>query len=112
MSLYGVQLIMNLAWSPIFFKQHDIGFALLDITALLGVLTATVVEFHRLAIWQAAAASPPDACVATLICYAPHCRVSPTAAYLMVPYLGWTAFATALTFDIYQRNPSVSLVLR
>ena len=47
MSLYGIQLVMNLAWSPIFFKQHDIGFALLDVTALLGVLTATVVEFHR-----------------------------------------------------------------
>ena len=32
LTLYGVQLVLNLAWSPIFFKKKDIGFALLDIT--------------------------------------------------------------------------------
>ena len=32
LSLYGVQLLMNLAWSPLFFRSHEIGFALLDIT--------------------------------------------------------------------------------
>jgi hypothetical protein len=32
LSLYGIQLVMNLAWSPLFFKKHEIGFALLDIT--------------------------------------------------------------------------------
>jgi TspO/MBR family len=32
LSLYGIQLLLNFAWSPIFFKQHDIGLALADIT--------------------------------------------------------------------------------
>lgn len=78
LTLYGIQLVLNLAWSPLFFKQHEIGFALADITALLGVLTATVVKFHA---------------------------VDPAAAYIMLPYLGWTTFATVLTIDIYRRNP-------
>ncbi|KAK9811304.1 hypothetical protein WJX72_001454 [[Myrmecia] bisecta] len=78
LGLYGLQLVMNLAWSPLFFKAHELGYALLDITALLGVLSATIVKFHE---------------------------VSPEAAYLLLPYLGWTSFAAALTYDIYKKNP-------
>ena len=52
----------------------------LGAAALLGVLTATVVKFHA---------------------------VDPAAAYIMLPYLGWTTFATVLTIDIYRRNPDV-----
>lgn len=35
LTLYGVQLVLNLAWSPLFFKKREIGFALLDITGRL-----------------------------------------------------------------------------
>ena len=49
--------------------------------ALLGVLSATMVSFHE---------------------------VSPTAAYLLVPYFGWTLYATGLTFAVYKMNPRVS----
>lgn len=48
--------------------------------ALLGVLTATIFEFHK---------------------------VSPDAAYLLLPYLGWSTFAAVLTLDIWRRNPQV-----
>ncbi|CAL5228085.1 g11154 [Coccomyxa viridis] len=78
LTLYAVQLALNLAWSPIFFKKHELGFALADVTALLGVLSATIVSFHS---------------------------VSPTAAYLLVPYFGWTLYATGLTFAVYKMNP-------
>ena len=37
LTLYGVQLVLNLAWSPIFFKKREIGFALLDITGEAGL---------------------------------------------------------------------------
>ena len=32
-------------------------------------------------------------------------RVRPLAAWLLVPYLGWVSFATALTWAVWQRNP-------
>ena len=32
LALYAVQLALNLAWSPIFFKKHQLGFALADVT--------------------------------------------------------------------------------
>ena len=37
--------------------------------------------------------------------------VSPTAAYLLVPYFGWTLYATGLTLSIYKKNPRVRLSL-
>jgi len=50
----------------------------------LGVLTATIVSFHE---------------------------VSPTAAYLLVPYFGWSLFAAGLTLSIYKKNPKVGINL-
>jgi len=52
LTLYGIQLVMNLAWSPLFFKKHEIGFALLDITGTPppppppppGVITLTILS--------------------------------------------------------------------
>ena len=35
LALYAAQLALNLAWSPIFFKKHQLGFALADITGAL-----------------------------------------------------------------------------
>ena len=77
MRLYAVQLILNFAWSLIFFKAHNLGLATVDILALLGVLTATTIQF-----W----------------------RVDPVAGALMLPYLAWTSYATALNISMYARN--------
>lgn len=32
LSLYVVQLALNLAWTPLFFKEHQLTYALADIT--------------------------------------------------------------------------------
>jgi tryptophan-rich sensory protein len=77
LTLYGVQLALNFAWTPLFFAKKDPGLALADIVGLLGVLGATIVEFRK---------------------------VDPTAAYLLLPYLGWSTFATALTYNIWTNN--------
>jgi len=69
LGLYAAQLALNFAWSPLFFKRHALGAAAVDITVLLGVLVTTILEFKA---------------------------VDATAAALMLPYLGWTCFATAL----------------
>lgn len=78
LGLYGLQLGLNFLWTPLFFQMHNLKAASVDITALLGVLGATVVEFNK---------------------------VDSVAAGLLVPYLGWTAFATALTWNIMLNNP-------
>jgi len=51
------------------------------LAVLLGVLAATIVEFNK---------------------------VDPFAAQLLLPYLGWTTFATALTYWIGLHNTRVS----
>lgn len=74
---WWVQLVFNLAWTPLFFAARQYGLALLDIALLLASLGTTIVRFRR---------------------------VSVTAAVLLIPYLGWVAFATALNASIWQLN--------
>jgi benzodiazapine receptor len=77
LALFGVQLLLNLGWSWLFFGQQEIGWALAEICLL----------------WLAIAA-----CMAA---FAQHDRL---AALLLVPYLLWVSFAAYLTFAIWQLN--------
>jgi benzodiazapine receptor len=67
--LYGAQLALNLAWSLAFFGLRQPRIALVVILALLVAIAATAIAFHG---------------------------ISPTAAWLLAPYLVWVAFATTL----------------
>jgi translocator protein len=76
--LFAVQLLLNLAWSPLFFGAHQARAALGLIVLLdIAVIAAT------LAFW----------------------RVRQTAGMLMLPYWAWLAIATALNFEIVRLNP-------
>ncbi|MFD3327975.1 TspO/MBR family protein [Streptomyces sp. NPDC058701] len=74
---WGVQLALNLAWTPLFFGARQYGLALLDIALLLAAVATTLVLFRRL---------------------------SRTAALLFFPYLLWVAFAAALNAAVWQLN--------
>jgi tryptophan-rich sensory protein len=74
---WWVQLALNAAWSVIFFWLHAIGWALADIAVLLLAIAMTTYLF-----W----------------------RVSRLAGALLVPYLAWVGFATALNFGIWRLN--------
>ena len=76
--LFGVQLVLNLAWSWVFFAFHTLGFAVVVVLALWLSILATIERFYR---------------------------VYPLAAYLMVPYLAWTTFASYLTAAYWYLNP-------
>ena len=76
--LFGVQLFLNSAWSALFFGMRSPGIAFIDIVLLWIAILATTVAFGR---------------------------VSNLAATLMVPYLGWVTFATALNWSIWRMNP-------
>lgn len=77
MLLFGAQLLLNLAWSFLFFGARSPGLALIDIAAL----------------WVAIAAM--------IFAYAFRSRL---AAFLMVPYLAWVSFAMALNAAIFMLN--------
>jgi translocator protein len=74
---YTVNLVLNTAWTPVFFRAHRPWAAAVE----SAVLTASSVDLVRRA-----------------------ARVSRPAAAVLVPYAAWTAFATALTVAIARRN--------
>lgn len=76
--LFGLQLAANLAWSPVFFGEHEIRLALYVIVVLDVLVLLTVLVF-----W----------------------RVRRLAAVLLLPYLAWVCFATWLNWDILHLNP-------
>jgi tryptophan-rich sensory protein len=77
LGLWGTQLLLNAAWTPIFFGARARGLALVEIVLMWVAVAATTVAF--LARRTAAGA-------------------------LMLPYLVWVTFATALTYEIWRRN--------
>jgi len=41
-------------------------------------------------------------------CIVTFYKINQVASYLMIPYLGWLSFATALSYYIYKNNPEIS----
>lgn len=74
---FGIQLLFNALWSIIFFGFKNTFGALLVILTLLVLLIFTIKWFKV---------------------------VSKTAAYLLIPYLLWVCFATALNYKIWELN--------
>jgi benzodiazapine receptor len=81
LSLFLVQLALNLAWSWIFFRKHAIGAAAIEVALLWCFIAATTVAFSQ---------------------------VSATAAFLMAPYWAWVTFASILNAAIWRLNPSAA----
>ncbi|CAB3232515.1 unnamed protein product [Arctia plantaginis] len=48
LALYGGQLLLNWAWTPIFFGLKDFKLALIEISVLTGAATATAISFASL----------------------------------------------------------------
>lgn len=74
---YGVQLVLNGLWSPVFFGMHQLLGGLVVIVLLLVALAVTVVLFFR---------------------------TVRGAGWLLVPYLLWVAYATSLNAALWRLN--------
>jgi len=83
-TLFFIQLVLNFAWSPIFFAAHDI-------------TTAKIVIFVMAATAAAAAGQ--------------FLRLRRAAGLLMTPYLAWLIFAATLNASIEQLNPGAGKFL-
>ncbi|MCD6052761.1 MAG: TspO/MBR family protein [Verrucomicrobia bacterium] len=74
---WSVQLVLNVLWSACFFALKNPGLALIEIVALWLSILVTILLFKPL---------------------------NPKAAWLLVPYLAWVTFATALNAAIWRLN--------
>ncbi|HEX7335973.1 MAG TPA: TspO/MBR family protein, partial [Gemmatimonadales bacterium] len=78
LALFMGQLAMNALWTWLFFAWRQGAVAFGEIAVLWLVVLTTAWHFGR---------------------------VRPLAAWLLLPYLSWLGFATALTWAVWQRNP-------
>jgi len=77
LAAFGGQLVLNAAWTLVFFGAREIPGGLVVIVALLAAILATMAAARR---------------------------VDRRAALLLVPYLCWVGFATALNYEIWRLN--------
>jgi tryptophan-rich sensory protein len=77
LAAFLVQVALNAAWTPVFFARHELGAGLVVVVALLVMVLWTI----RLS-W----------------------RIDRIAAWLLVPYAAWVAFASLLNAAIWRLN--------
>jgi len=80
LSLFLVQLALNVLWSWFFFAWHRGALAFADIVLLWVLIVATLISF-----WC----------------------VRPLAGILLIPYLLWVSFASFLNYSVWQLNPQI-----
>lgn len=75
--LFGSQLVLNVAWPYVFFKQEEFCLAAGIIIAMIVLVALTIGEFSKRSKW---------------------------AAWLLVPYLAWISFASYLNLYVCVAN--------
>jgi len=75
--VFLAQLILNIAWSVLFFGMRSPGLAFFEIIVLWAAIILTMVLFKR---------------------------VSSVSAILLIPYMLWVGFAAVLNFAIWRLN--------
>ena len=76
-SIFAVQLVLNVLWSFIFFGSHLPGLAFFELIMLWFAILFAIINFHR---------------------------VSKAAAMLLIPYILWVSFAGILNLSIFLLN--------
>lgn len=80
LTLFLVQLAANVLWSWLFFGWRLGAWSFVEIVLLWALIAATLVAFWRL---------------------------RPLAGALLVPYLAWVTYASALNFAVWRANPDL-----
>ena len=80
LTIFVVQLLLNGAWSWLFFAMHKGLASFIDIVVLWPCIAATTLLF-----W----------------------RRDRLAGLMLLPYLAWVGFALFLNLSVWQRNPSL-----
>jgi len=77
LAIFGLQLLLNVLWSILFFGLQSPLYAFIDMIMLWASMLATIIYFYR---------------------------ISAVAAYLLIPYILWVSFAAALNLSIVILN--------
>lgn len=83
LTIYGLQLVLNAAWTPVFFA----GYPLIGEVAWRAALVV-IIALIATVVWLVALAA----------------RWSKAAAWLLIPYLGWLIYAASLNAGIIVLN--------
>ena len=78
LSIFGIQLVLNIFWSFFFFKLQSPLYGFVEIVILWLAILLTILYFLK---------------------------ISRTASLLLLPYLFWVSFAAVLNFYIMKLNP-------
>lgn len=77
LGIFGLQLILNGLWTPIFFGLHLVGVALVEIIMMWIAILLTIISF-----W----------------------KISKPATLLLLPYILWVSFAVVLNASLFILN--------
>lgn len=84
LGFFVTQLVLNYAWSPLFFAFHKAEAALLLIGLIFALSVVTTILFAR---------------------------IRRSAALLMLPYLCWLCFAAVLNYELIRLNPEAGALV-
>lgn len=76
-TIFGIQLALNVLWSVIFFGLHSLIFGAIEIVFMWFFIAATIIEFYH---------------------------IDKKASYLLFPYISWVTVATLLNMAILFAN--------
>ena len=77
LTLFIVQMVFNILWSFIFFNQHELFLAFLDIVLMWIFIVLSMISFYK---------------------------ISPKASLLLIPYIIWVTYASILNLAIWNFN--------
>jgi benzodiazapine receptor len=77
LSIFLLQLVLNAAWSWLFFGLHELGIAFVEIVTLWVAIVINITLFWRL---------------------------KPISGILLIPYLLWVTFASVLNYTLWRLN--------
>ena len=77
LSIFLLQLVLNAAWSWLFFGTHEMGIAFIEIVVLWIAILVNIILF-----W----------------------KINPINGILLLPYLLWVSFASVLNYTLWRLN--------
>jgi tryptophan-rich sensory protein len=75
--VFLLQIVLNAAWSWLFFGLHEVGYAFIEIVILWMAILVNIILF-----W----------------------KIYPPSGILLLPYLAWVTFASVLNYTIWRLN--------